>query len=79
MGGGPTQSFNNVKNNLGADFLKEMESLIVKGPIEATFSANESIWQYSTTLNYFFEVAVIVIVIIRLVGTSFLCPPGFLR
>ena len=47
--------------------------------MKAAFSANESIWQYGTTLNYFLEVAVIIIVIISLVGTSFLCPPGLLN
>ena len=41
------------------------------------FLAQKSIWQYGTTFNYFLEVAVIVIVM-RLVGTSFLCP-GLLK
>ena len=37
------------------------------------FLAQKCIWQYGTTFNYYLEVAVIVIVM-RLVGTSFLCP-----
>ena len=37
------------------------------------YLAQKSIWQYGTIFNYFLEVAVIVIVI-RLVGKSFLCP-----
>ena len=37
------------------------------------FIAQKSIWQYGTNFNYFLAVAVIVMVM-RLVGTSFLCP-----
>ena len=40
------------------------------------FLAQKCIWQYGTTFNYYLEVAVIVIVM-RLVGTSFLCPGPF--